>query len=145
MAGGNGKGNGKYSAKQKRGLAPPWKKGQSGNPKGRPKGTGNFTNVVQAFVNEHLVGKPDGEQITLLEAMARTLAMKAAKGDVAAARLILDRIDPVDRSTHLHINNNLSSVVTPSDGFTFLDAIELDADAEPNRMVGGNGAGNGEV
>lgn len=59
--------------------APPgWKKGQSGNPAGRPPGSGEVAKV-RAAISERV---PE-----LLAAMMS----KALEGDVAAARLLLER------------------------------------------------------
>lgn len=58
-----------------------WKPGQSGNPAGRPKGTGPF-----AAVREKIAGEMP-EIITVLAAQAKG-------GDVAAARLLMERVYP---------------------------------------------------
>jgi hypothetical protein len=55
-----------------------WKAGESGNPKGRPTGTGKVAQV-RASIAEHV---PE-----LLQA----LVAKAINGDVGAARLLLER------------------------------------------------------
>lgn len=42
-------------------LRPPWKKGESGNPKGRPKGSKNsFESIVRRKLDEPVPGKDDG-------------------------------------------------------------------------------------
>ena len=42
-------------------LRPPWKKGESGNPKGRPKGSKNsFESIVRAKLAEEVPGAADG-------------------------------------------------------------------------------------
>lgn len=61
-----------------------WKPGQSGNPKGRPKGALNRTTRAVLALMEG-----DAENIT-------RIAIDAAKaGDMTAVRLILDRLVPV--------------------------------------------------
>ena len=55
-----------------------WKPGQSGNPKGRPKGSGDVAQIRSAIATRI----PE-----LLEAMMR----RALDGDVGAARLLLER------------------------------------------------------
>ena len=61
-----------------------FKKGQSGNPKGRPK-LPDLKEVMQNILGETKEGK------TALEAVLAALRAKAAKGDVRAAELLLDR------------------------------------------------------
>ena len=62
----------------------PFKKGQSGNPKGRPK----MPDLKEAIA-KILAEEKDG--VTALEAILAALRAKAAKGDVRAAQELLDR------------------------------------------------------
>lgn len=55
-----------------------WKAGESGNPKGRPTGTGKVAQV-RAAIAEHI---PE---------LVQALVAKAINGDVGAARLLLER------------------------------------------------------
>jgi alkylation response protein AidB-like acyl-CoA dehydrogenase len=61
-----------------------FKKGQTGNPKGRPK----LPDIREALAKV-LAEEKDG--ITALEATLRALRAKATKGDVRAAEALLDR------------------------------------------------------
>lgn len=67
-----------------------FKKGQSGNPKGRPKGTPNLATVLTRTLREKMVitenGKP--KTVTKLEAALGQLAGKAASGDLKALALL---------------------------------------------------------
>lgn len=72
MAGGKGK------------ITPRWKKGESGNPKGRPK-LPDLKEALQNILGETKDGK------TALDAIFMALRAKAAKGDVRAAELLMDR------------------------------------------------------
>ena len=65
-------------------LRPAWKKGQSGNPKGRPK----LPDISEALAKV-LAEEKDG--VTALEATLKALRAKATKGDVRAAEALLDR------------------------------------------------------
>lgn len=69
----------------------PFKKGQSGNPKGKAKGTKNRKTII----NEILASKdPTGEYGTMQEAMIAAVAKKAAiEGDHKALAAIFDRVD----------------------------------------------------
>ena len=64
--------------------ARPFKKGQSGNPKGRPK-----LPDLSAAIAKVLSEEKDG--LTALDAILAALRAKAAKGDVRAAQELLDR------------------------------------------------------
>jgi hypothetical protein len=61
-----------------------FKKGQTGNPKGRPK----LPDLKEAIAKV-MAEEKDG--MTALEAILKALRMKAAKGDVRAAQELLDR------------------------------------------------------
>jgi hypothetical protein len=61
-----------------------WKKGQSGNPAGKAKGTVSLAYAVQRLLRK----EPDK-----LESIARTLVDAAIAGDVSAARLLFERLD----------------------------------------------------
>jgi hypothetical protein len=60
-----------------------WKKGQSGNPRGRPPGHRNLAAAITAILNESVDVKVDGESrpVTKLEAAVRTLVDRSIKGD----------------------------------------------------------------
>jgi hypothetical protein len=64
--------------------AKPFKKGQSGNPKGRPK----LPDLSEAIAKV-LAEEKDGR--TALDAILAALRAKATKGDVRAAQELLDR------------------------------------------------------
>jgi hypothetical protein len=65
-------------------LKAPWKKGQSGNPKGKPK----MPDIREALAKV-LADEKDG--ITALEATLAALRRKAVQGDVRAAEVLMDR------------------------------------------------------
>jgi hypothetical protein len=65
-------------------IQPRWKKGESGNPKGRPK-LPNLKDVISAVLGDEKDGKSAAEAILM------ALRNKAIKGDVRAAELLLDR------------------------------------------------------
>ena len=64
-------------------LRPGWKPGQSGNPKGRPRGSRNRVTLVA------LAAMEEGA-----EAIARKVVDMAKQGDMSAARLVLERLVP---------------------------------------------------
>jgi hypothetical protein len=78
------------SAKKQRGA--PFRKGQSGNPSGKPKGARNRTTVLA----EKMMQDDAGDIVQAILAAAK-------KGDMTAARLILDRISPVRRGRPVYL------------------------------------------
>ncbi len=68
-----------------------FKKGQSGNPKGRPKGSLNLATVLERTLRERVVVNENGRRIELtkLEAAIKQLVNKAALGDPTALRQLL--------------------------------------------------------
>ena len=67
-----------------------FQKGQSGNPKGRPKGTQNVATVLRRTLREKVAITENGRHkvITKLQAAVKQLVNKAASGDLSAFRLL---------------------------------------------------------
>lgn len=77
---------GAASARSLGNLKPPWKPGQSGNPKGRPKSK-SFKGALNKAIDE-----ADGDK-SLLELIAKSLINQALAGDVRAIKEIANRLD----------------------------------------------------
>ena len=67
-----------------------FKKGQSGNPKGRPKGSLNLATVLERTLRETVVINENGQrhQITKMEAAIKQLVNKSAAGDLGAIKFL---------------------------------------------------------
>ena len=74
----------------------PWKQGQSGNPKGRPRKSQMTMAQLRTQISEHL---PD---------VIEVLADAAKEGDVQAARILVERCIPSMRALDQNINVNES-------------------------------------
>jgi hypothetical protein len=78
-------------------LKPAWEKGQSGNPSGKPKGIPNAATRYQRLLK--LVTKAanpvtgEMEDYTQAELMDMRIMSKALKGDLAAYKEIVDRLE----------------------------------------------------
>ena len=70
----------------------PWKQGQSGNPKGRPRKSQKTMAQLRTQISEHL---PD---------VIEVLADAAKEGDVQAARILVERCIPSMRALDQNIN-----------------------------------------
>lgn len=75
------------------GKPPKWgqfKPGQSGNPKGRPKGKKSLLADLNKVLNEKVKVTEGDKQVTITkqEAMFKSLLAKAHKGDIQAIQLI---------------------------------------------------------
>lgn len=97
----------------------PFKKGQSGNPKGRPKKIPELDKLLADVLGEEKNG------LTAAEAILKALLSKAAKGDVRAAEVLLDRAYGKSKQSIDHTTNgdsiniiSLGTGVNPDDSTT---------------------------
>ena len=86
-------------------LRPAWRKGESGNPKGRPKLPDLRETIARVLADEK-----DGK--TALEATLAALRAKAVRGDVRAAEVLLDRAFGKAQQA-LDVTSNGQAIVPP--------------------------------
>jgi hypothetical protein len=69
-------------------------KGQSGNPRGRPKAAPDFFEDAAVILSAPVTGNANGKKVTLpvLQAVFRSTCRNALKGDNAALRRVVDLI-----------------------------------------------------
>jgi hypothetical protein len=75
-----------------------FRKGTTGNPKGRPKGSKNLSTYIMEAARDHVTATVGGKsrKISKIQATAMQLATKAAGGDQAAMSKFLDWIDEIE-------------------------------------------------
>lgn len=76
-----------------------WKKGESGNRKGRPKGRKNQATIYSEVMNRLITIHEDGKvkKITVHEAIIRRLAADAVKGGIKAIAMALSAQPEMER------------------------------------------------
>ena len=96
----------------------PWKQGQSGNPKGRPRKSQKSMAQLRSQISEHL---PD---------VIEVLANAAKDGDVQAARILVERCVPSMRALDHKINVNESvRGISDEEMFNLMNEFELGTEA----------------
>lgn len=78
-----------------------FRKGISGNPRGRPKGKGNLATDVARALEERVAINEGGvrKTVTKREAVAKQLVNKAASGDIVAIRLLTALTSSIEAAT----------------------------------------------
>lgn len=79
-----------------------FKKGTSGNPQGRPKGSLNVVTVLTKALLEKVVIREHGQRkaVTKLEAAIKQLVNKAATGELRALRYLFELAGDVEAKQH---------------------------------------------
>ena len=75
-----------------------FKKGQSGNPRGRPSGSKNLATLVSVALNEPVIVVENGgrRKITKREAIIKQLVNRSTKADWRAIRILLDIVREIE-------------------------------------------------
>lgn len=76
-----------------------FKPGQSGNPKGRPKGSKNFDKILEELFQKKVIIKENGEErkVSIKAALTQKLLVKALyDGDLKAIDLLFKHIERLD-------------------------------------------------
>ena len=78
-----------------------FRKGQSGNPRGRPSGAKSLSTMLREELNQRVIVVENGRRrkITKRQAIITQIVNHAAKGDWRGAKLILDIEQDIERRT----------------------------------------------
>src|ERR1700751_3750785 len=73
-------------------------KGQSGNPRGRPSGTKNFTTLLNEALNETVIVTENGgrRKVSKRQAIVTQLVNRSATADLRAIKLLLDVVREIE-------------------------------------------------
>jgi len=76
-----------------------FKKGQSGNPRGRPSGSKNLSTLLTEALNELVIVTENGRRrkVSKREAIIKQLVNQSANGDWRAVKLLLDIVHDIER------------------------------------------------
>jgi len=82
-------------------LATRFRPGQSGNPRGRPKGARNLSTIVASALNERVAITENGRRwrITKLDAAIKQLVNRAAAGEARATALLIQLVQANEAKT----------------------------------------------
>lgn len=88
-----------------------FRKGESGNPSGRPKGTLNVATVLARTLREKVVINEGGrrKEITKLEAATKQLVNKSASGDLRALSMLMTLARAADEAVPETANASTSN------------------------------------
>ena len=80
-----------------------FKKGQSGNPKGRPRGRPNVASLTKLLFNEPVPVRQDGKKSHMPsgEAVFRSLVAQAARGDTRSLYTVMDIVEMTGRTNDI--------------------------------------------
>jgi len=121
-----------------------WQPGTSGNPKGRPKGSRNIKKVIQDLLDDRNMAARMSLRLprdteTPLEAIIYTLMVKAMRGDIRAADVLLkytvDRDEPAEKSPGFFDSKTIMFQVVDSNGNPYSDSAP-EIDEETGTLVG---------
>jgi hypothetical protein len=101
-----------------------FRKGQSGHPAGRPKGTPNFVTALERALSEAVVVNEGGQRHTIskLEATVKQLVNKATLGDPRATQQLLGVLKVIDSEPSESSPANLN--ITKTDEQVMQNIIE---------------------
>jgi hypothetical protein len=89
-----------------------FEKGQSGNPRGRPRGS---SNKMAALMKEAL-----NDDIARLVEVARDAALA---GDMRAMKLVFERVWPISKDSPIELSEELPNIATPKDAVDYAATV----------------------
>jgi Family of unknown function (DUF5681) len=103
-----------------------WKPGQSGNPKGRPKGARSLATIFHQALNQKIEIREKGKtrKITAIEGMAKQLVHQALKGDIKAVAFLLAKEPEISQAAErLNVTKIEHVKLTPEEALEFYNCL----------------------
>ena len=97
-------------------------------PRGRPKGSKNKMTLVTEAVEKKLLKAAGGLMLKEAQDILETVAQRAKDGDMTAAKLILDRIIPIQRAREDLVSGTTSIQIN-------IVGSEIDGNQESSRTI----------
>jgi len=91
----------------------PFKPGQSGNPNGRPKGSGDKRLHIKKLLEDNL------------ESVFMSVIAQALEGDMTAAKIVLDKGYPNPRSYSENLNIDITKIASSADLEKIIEEVML--------------------
>jgi hypothetical protein len=113
-------------------VATRFQPGQSGNPRGRPKGARNLSTIVAAALGERVAVNENGKRrrISKMEAIVKQLVNRAASGEARATQLLLALVQAQEAQKRSATASADTEKINEADAFVM---------AELARRLGGAG------
>lgn len=109
------------------GVKTQFKKGQSGNPAGKPKGIPNTATRMQRFLSLKMKGKnpvsKEDEEFTVAELIDLQVIAKAMRGDISAWDKIMDRLEGKPKQHLDHTSNG--EAINPLDALPAKEQADI--------------------
>lgn len=103
-----------------------FKKGQSGNPRGRPKGSPNLATTLRRALTEKVRVAENGRQrtVTKVEAALTQLVNRAAQGELQYIRTLLTVMNAVESSLASDTGKSAADLTDPAILASLIDQVD---------------------
>ena len=101
-----------------------FKKGLSGNKRGRPKGAKNKSNLLKEVIQSNA----QNLMLTNIERIVDVVCEKAREGDLTAAKMIMDRVVPIEQGNENKRLGGINIVIGELKSPVSIEGEIIDAD-----------------
>ncbi|SDL25891.1 DUF5681 domain-containing protein [Aliiruegeria lutimaris] len=122
-----------------------FKKGQSGNPKGRPRATKNVGTMLEEIFFKKIPISDNGvrREVSMLEAILRQVANGAAKGEIRHVDRVL-KLLPVLQDSLAEDKENSAAAIDPAADMAVLEAMAEIFGTDPEALFASSQEGESD-